>query len=566
MRWSGGMTAKALVADRVRVTTPGGGRLVDDVSLRLAPGEVVGLTGPSGGGKSTLAWALLGLARPPLAVTGTVTVGGQALEPAMRGRDIALVVQNPRAALHPMIPVGRQIGRIWRAHHKGSEAEAKARAIGMLKLVGINDAERRADAFAHELSGGMAQRALIAAALAAEPAVLIADEPTSGLDVTVQAAFLDMMWRTTRERGTAMLLVTQEPGILANYCDRVLVMEGGRIVQDRPATAHFAGVATAKTAPPIPLSPADPVIAAEGLVKRFPVRGRKGAFVRAVDHIDLAVMPGETLGLVGESGSGKTTAGRALIRLIEADAGNIRLAGNGAFRRRVQLVRQDPFDSFDPRWTIRRSLAEPLRAHGLDAGDAKIDALLALVGCAELAVEARPRDLPAGTLQRLAIARALATEPDFIVLDEPTSVLTPDARAELVALLREVQARTGAAFLFISHDLTTVAAISHRVAVMYLGQIVEEGETARIFAAPRHPYTRALIAAHLSEDPHDRRVDRPDPARLEGEIPSPIDLPPGCALATRCPHVMDRCRSERQELRAVAGGLVRCWRAEELGA
>lgn len=575
----------ALTAKGVQVVGPTGS-VVCGVDLRLKAGEIVGLTGPSGSGKSTFGLALLGLTRPPLEiVSGAVEIGGRDLlamsaqdATRMRGRDIALIVQNPRSALHPMLAVGHQISRIWRAHHGGDQKIGRARALEMLRLVGINDAERRFDAFAHELSGGMAQRALIAAALAAEPRVLIADEPTSGLDVTIQAQFLDLMWKATKERGTAMLLITQEPGIIANYCDRVAVMDEGRIVSDTTTAEYFQGreaSAARARVTPIDVS-ATPVVEVRGLNKRFPVRGTS-KHVHAVDHVDLVIRRGETLGLVGESGSGKTTAGRCLLRLIEPDSGSLFVNGRDtgslgaaelrALRKQIQIVRQDPFDSFDPRWTIEQSLREPLQIHGtLSAAptNTRVAELLQMVGCGAAEAKARPRDLAAGTLQRLAIARALATNPAFIVLDEPTSVLTPDARREIVALLRRLQAETGVAYLFISHDLTTVAGICHRVAVMYLGQIVEVGTTEQIFDAPRHPYTRALIAAHLGEAPSRRRVEHPAPHGLTGEIPSPIDLPVGCYLASRCAHAHDRCRAERQDLILADDRHARCWRAGDL--
>lgn len=576
------MPNEVLSATELSVSAPGGVPIVAAATLRLCEGEIVGLTGASGSGKSTLGYALMGLARRPLAISGgsvrllgddLLTLGEEAAS-RRRGRDIAFIVQNPRAALHPMLTVGRQIGRIWRFHHGGTRREAADRAVEMLRLVGINDAERRSGAFGHELSGGMAQRALIAAALSANPSVLIADEPTSGLDVTVQADFLDMMAKAARERGTAMLLVTQEPGILANYCDRILVMDAGRIVSDEPVASHFARHSEAALIMPAPV-PDHPVVEVRSLSKTYPVRDSR-AVVHAVDTVSFDISAGETLGLVGESGSGKTTVGRAMIRLIKPDSGAVRIDGADLeklgrrqlrqLRGRVQLVRQDPFDSFDPRWRIVRSVGEPLSAQtALDAParTARVELMLKLVGAGQAAT-AFPRALSAGMLQRIAIARALASEPRFVVLDEPTSVLTPGARQDLVELLARLQAETGVAFLFISHDLTTVASISHRVAVMYLGQIVETGATRQIFAAPRHPYTRALISAHLGVDPAKRRVDAAPAERLEGEIPSPIDLPAGCYLASRCGYARPRCHAERQALLPVAGGAVRCWRVDEL--
>jgi len=563
---------------------------VSGFDLTLARGEIVGLTGGSGSGKSTVAWALLGLARPPGVITaGEVRIAGRDLlrmeeeeRRALRGKEIALIVQNPRASLDPILRVGRQIGDVWRTHEKaGADAQeqARARAIELLRQVGINDAERRADAFAHELSGGMAQRVLIAMALSASPRVLVADEPTSGLDVTVQAQFLDMMWRTVRESGTAMLLVTQEPGILANYCDRVVLMEEGRVAADMPVRDYFRG-RTVWSVPQLPeqlpSEQSGALLEVRGLKRTFPVRGTD-KLVHAVNDVSFTVAAGETLGLVGESGSGKTTVGRCLLGLIEPTAGEVLFNGRvlntcsaaelRALRRELQVVRQDPFDSFDPAWTVRKSLREPLDLHGIgerSGRDQRVRELIRQVGCDVSVETAYPRDLSAGTLQRLNLARALATNPRFIVLDEPTALLAPDARRELIDLLRSLQAQTGVAYLFISHDLNTVAALCHRVAVMYLGQIVEMGPARAIFEQPRHPYTRALIASFLAPDPERRRVDREVVDRLEGEIPSPIDLPAGCYLASRCPRVQSRCGTERQSLHAIGSGHhVRCWRAVE---
>lgn len=561
-------------------------KAVDCVSFDILPGEIVGLTGESGCGKSSLALALLGLTRQAGRISsGAVQFEGRDLltmtedeQCAVRGGEVGLIVQNPQAALNPMLTVGRQIGRAWSAHRPAQATTSPmTRAVEMLSLVGINDAARRATAYAHELSGGMAQRVLIAAALAAEPKLLIADEPTSGLDVTVQAQFLDWMWRTVKTRGTAMLLMTQEPGILANYCDRVIVMARGRIVSDERAVEHFANHRPARLAIPEAATTSNVVATIAKLEKRFPVRGST-KFVHAVNDVSFAIGRGETVGLVGESGSGKTTVGRCVVGLETPTDGAVETCGEtitalrgDALRRlraQVQIVRQDPFDSFDPRWTMAQSVAEPLVAHAMAHGverEAAVRALFEQVGVDPVTMRARPRALSAGVLQRLAIARALATQPKLLVLDEPTSVLPPTARREVIALLQTLQAKTGVAYLFISHDLTTIASLCHRVAVMYLGQIIEIGTTAEIFQAPRHPYTRALIAAHLDEDVHNRRPDRRQDDQLQGEIPSPIDLPPGCFLAGRCGHRVPRCEQERQILQPdEAQRLVRCWRSDAI--
>jgi oligopeptide/dipeptide ABC transporter ATP-binding protein len=575
---------------------------VEDLSFAIAPREVVGLVGDAGAGKSTAALALMGLVRPPGRIlAGEVRFAGRDLlamseddRRAIRGRDIGIIVQNPRAALNPMLKVGRQIGHVFRAHNPAGAAEARARAVELLRMVGINDPERRAEAFAHELSGGMAQRALIAMALSSRPKLLIADEPTSGLDVTIQAQFLDEMWRSVQETGSAILLVTQELGIIANYCDRVLVLHGGRIVEDAPVARFFAdpqhpysrevlalqrerGGAFAAQVP----AGTPPILTASRLTKHFPVRG-SDKVVQAVDRVDLTVRRGEALGLVGESGSGKTTVGRCLMRLLEPTAGTIAFDGREItglsaaamrpFRARMQIVFQDPFDSVNPRWTVARILDEPLALQGrLPAAErrARAERALALVDLPAALLDRKPRGLGAGTLQRVSIARALILEPEFLVFDEPTSVLAPRARNGLIALLARLRDELGISFVFISHDLTTVRYLCQRVAVMYLGQIVEEGTVEEVFTDPRHPYSRALLSAHLFPDPARRRVDGRVPEALAGEIPSPIDPPKGCYLGGRCPHATEACRRTPQELAAIGPGrAVRCMRAVagEIGA
>jgi oligopeptide/dipeptide ABC transporter ATP-binding protein len=580
---------------RVRYPVPGGRvTVLDGFDLTIRAHEIVGLIGDQGAGKSTAALALMGIVRPPGEIAGgAVRYGGadiltMAPEAArrLRGRDIGIIVQNPRGALNPMLRAGRQIGNAWLAHNAGTRRQADARAVDLLARVGINDPERRAGAYAHELSGGMAQRALIAMALSSNPRLLIADEPTSGLDVTIQAQVLDDIWRNVKATGAAVLLVTQDLGIAANYCDRVVVLHGGRIVEDRPVAAFFAApehpysrevlrlqraAAAGRATGAAAAGPA--LIRVEGLAKSFPVRGTDKV-VQAVQGVSFEIGRGETLGLVGESGSGKTTVGRCLMRLAEPDAGEIRfaetpLAGLGpaamrALRARLQIVFQDPHDSLNPRWTVWQILREPLDLHTrLSTKDKRARAaeLLRLVGLDPAALDRRPRGMGSGALQRLSIARALATTPEFLVLDEPTSVLAPAARAELVALLRRLQAELGLSYLFISHDLTTVKDLCHRVAVMYLGQVVETGTVRQVFEAPLHPYARALLAAHLAPDPARRRVDGVPADALAGEIPSPIDLPRGCYLAGRCPHATDRCRAEPQPLVALGDGReVRCGR------
>ncbi len=555
---------------------------VREASLTIRPGEIVGLTGDSGSGKSTLGLALLGLVRPPGRILGgKVILSGTDLlslpeegKRALRGREIGLIVQNPRGSLSPLHMIGDQIGAVLRAHLPITKAQSDDKAVDLLRGLGLNDPERRAHAYPHEISGGMAQRVLIAMALGAGPRLLVADEPTSGLDVTIQAQFLDELWKTARRAGSAVLLITQDLGITANYCDRVIVMQDGAIVADDTTRRFFAApqddysrtvLALEKTLPPAP-PPADaPVLLqTKGLGKSFKLRG-SGKRLQAVDSVDLTIRRGETLGLVGESGSGKTTVGRCLLRLVEPDGGEILFdgidlarAGSAEMRRlrkRIQIVFQDPLDALDPRWTVEAIIGEALEK----PDPSRVRALLGLVGLAPEVAGLKPRSLAAGAQQRVSIARAIAAEPDLIVLDEPTSALTPLARVGIVRLLRDLQERLGTSYLFISHDLSTVEHLSHSVAVMYLGQVVEVGTREQIFADPRHPYSRALLSAHLVPDPSARRVDEPPAVALAGEIPSPVDLPRGCYLAGRCPVAEAACRTTPQALtRLMDGRLIRC--------
>ncbi len=428
-------------------TTP-----VDGVDLTINPREVVGLVGDAGSGKSTLALALLGLARPPGRITGHVDFDGRDLLTLpddqirqIRGRDIGIIVQNPRAALNPMLRVGRQIGYAHAAHNPPTDTRAKA--VEMLRLVGINDPERRVDSFAHELSGGMAQRALIAMALSSRPKLLIADEPTSGLDVTIQAQFLDQMWRTVQDTGSAILLVSQELGVIANYCDRVLVLHDGRIVEDAPVRDFFANPQAAYSqdmlrlyrergeAFPAPIRNPQPLLKTDALTKHFPLRN-SSKVVQAVDKVTLTISKGEAVGLVGESGSGKTTVGRCLLRLIDPTSGHILFDGtditalNG--RRPAQTAFENPDRLSGPLRQRKPPLDDP--GHPDRTPDdprprtdhrAKAEAAMRLVDLDPALLSRKPRGLGASTLQRVSIARALILDPEFVVLDEPTSVLAP---------------------------------------------------------------------------------------------------------------------------------------------
>lgn len=549
---------------------------VRDVSIDLHKGQMLGLVGETGCGKSVLVHSLVNQVRFPGRVTGgEVLLDGVNLlaldERALRrvrGRKIAIIGSNPGASLDPLTTIGDQLGRAITAHEKVTAPEAAARATEALASVGIPDPERRKDAHPHELSVGMAQRVLIAMALLHSPDVIIADEPTAGLDVTVQRQVLNLMRRLLADLGSATMIVTRDLGIVAQYCDDVAVMRQGSLVEhtpvvgffDRPSEAYsrdlLARVMTSAAGEPIstPVTavepePSAPLLAVRDLVKHFGVRGARHLKVHAVNGVSFEVGPGEALGLVGESGSGKTTVGRLVLRLIEPTSGSIDFAGERAsdmseadmrrLRSRIQMVFQEPHASLNPSTSVERNIDEPLRVGGMGRRERaeRVREVLHMVHLTDTDGEKFPHQLSAGQAQRAGIARAIGTEPDLIVLDEPTSQLDIAIRAEIIDLLNEISAQLGMAYLFISHDLTAVRSVCSRIAVMYLGKIVEVAPTAELFAGQRHPYSKALLSSVLYPDP---AASLPD-FRLEAEIPSPIHLPAGCHLHPRCPIATEEC-------------------------
>jgi oligopeptide/dipeptide ABC transporter ATP-binding protein len=429
---------------------------------------------------------------------------------------------------------------------------------------------------------------IIALAIAHAPRLLMVDEPTSGLDVTISAQILDLLRDAVRTLQSGLIVVSRDLAIVAHYCERVLVMRGGRVIEDAPVRGFFAAPAhaysrqllraaaasrdadlaeeAATVIGPAAASRAAPVLEVENLVKRFPVKG--GRLLTAVNDVSFTIGRGEAVALVGESGSGKTTVGRCILRLIEPTDGTIRFRGKDvtslpaeqfrALRSRVQMVFQDPFDSMDPRQRIGDAITEPIRltgAMGAAGRRARMVELLDLVGLDQASVGLYPHQMSAGQLQRVGIARAIATEPDLVVFDEPTSALDVSVRAEILNLLRDLQRRLGIAYLFISHDLTAVRRLCHRTAVLYLGRLVEVGETESLFTAPLHPYSRALLSSVLYPDPMQVRA----PFALRGEIPSPINQPTGCALHTRCPLATEPCARIAPPLEAKRPGrLLAC--------
>ncbi|WP_051086125.1 dipeptide ABC transporter ATP-binding protein [Actinomycetospora chiangmaiensis] len=504
------------------------------VDLEVAAGEVVAVVGESGSGKSTLAQAVIGL----LAGNGAVRAGSVALDGeellgrsekalrAVRGARIGLVPQDPGVSLNPVQKVGRQVAEVLRVHALADRRSAPARAVELLERAGIPDAAVRAGQYPHELSGGLRQRALIAVAIAASPALLIADEPTSALDATVARQILDHLEDLRAATGSALLLVTHDLGVAADRADRIVVMSQGRIVEQGPTAeilerpthpytrellAAAPGLADVDALPPVAAS-GTPIAEVRDLVKDFPLARARGSWrrehLRAVDGVSFTIARGETLALVGESGSGKSTTARLLLRLADPTSGQVFLDGEdvttvrGAawrdLRRRAQLVYQNPYASLDPRFAVREVITEPLRAFGVGTREEQATRAAELVDRVALPaamLDRKPVELSGGQRQRVAIARALALSPDLVVCDEPVSALDVSVQAQVLDLLHELQERDGLAYLFISHDLAVVRRVAHRVGVMQGGKLLELRPTGELFDAPHHEYTRTLLGA-----------------------------------------------------------------------
>ncbi|MEW1718214.1 ABC transporter ATP-binding protein [Streptomyces sp. NPDC093109] len=517
---------------------------VRGVDLDVRPGEVTAVVGESGSGKSTTAHAITRLLAPNASLdAGTIRFGRHDLARlteaelrTVRGARIGLVPQDPSVSLNPVKRIGEQVAEVLRIHGLATRRSAPPAAIAVLERAGLPEPAVRARQYPHELSGGMRQRALIAIAIAAEPKLIIADEPTSALDVTVQRVILDHLQHLTEELGTAILLVTHDLGVAADRSKRLVVMSRGRVVEAGPTRdvladpqhaytrrllASAPSLATARPRTPAAATPASasapsaagtpPLVEVRGAVKEFRLPragGGESRTVRAVDDVSFTLHRGRTLALVGESGSGKSTTARLVLRLTDATAGRVLFDGadvttaRGArarqLRRRAQLVYQNPYASLDPRFSIAEVITEPLRVFRV--GDrasrlARARDLLDRVALPASTLERRPAELSGGQRQRVAIARALALSPDLVVCDEPVSALDVSVQAQVLRLLGELQADTGVAYLFISHDLAVVRQIAHRVAVMRAGRIVETGAPEDLFTHPRHDYTRELLAA-----------------------------------------------------------------------
>ena len=553
---------------------------VRDLSLTIAPKETVAVVGESGSGKSVTALSIMRLVSEATGrVEGRVTLDGTELTKLsevemrdVRGGRIGMIFQEPMTSLNPVLTVGFQVAEVLQRHRGMDTAAAQAETLRLFDLVRIPDSHSRLREFPHTFSGGMRQRVMIAMALACQPRLLIADEPTTALDVTIQAQILQLIRDLQTEVGMSVMFITHDMGVVAEVADRVIVMLNGEKVEERPVQDIFADPRHAYTrkllsAVPVlgslsgtdlpcqfnqlsskakaavaPLPESEPdkrgevILNVQNLSTRFPVRGgmfsRIQGRVHAVEDVSFQVREGETLALVGESGCGKSTTGRSILRLIEPSAGSITFEGKDLSRatpielrdarRRIQMIFQDPYGSLNPRKTVGAAIREPMIVHGLrkaSEADAEVARLLGTVGLLPEHAQRFPHEFSGGQRQRLCIARCLALEPRLIVADESVSALDVSIQAQVINLLLDLQRNLGLSYLFISHDIAVVERVSHRIAVMFLGEIVEIGPRRAILDNPQHPYTRKLILAAPIPDPSARKVRN---GLITDEIKSPV--------------------------------------------
>ena len=561
----------------------GGQAVVRDVSFTIGRGRCLGIIGESGAGKSQVFLAMLGLLPPSARVTGSARLDGASLlgggAVSVRGRRIAMIFQDPVTALTPHLTIGRQIAEPLIEHRGMSAREAEKHAALLLDQVRMTDVPRRLRQYPHELSGGMRQRAMIAGALASDPALLVADEPTTALDVSVQAQILVLLRQLIAERNLTLAVVTHDMGVIAALADDVAVMREGMIVEQGAvrnllgAPGHDYTRSLLAATPRIdgPIAARVPAAAAGSpplVVRHVGVRHeiRTGAFRRAsltaVDDVSFDVAAGEALGIVGESGCGKSSLVRALLRLGPATAGDIVWLGTNVsglapavlrpLRAGAQIVFQDPLASLDPSMTVADIVAEPLRALRPDLSTAdradRVSRLLIKVGLGAEYGKRRSRELSGGQCQRVAIARAMILEPKLLVCDEAVSALDVSIQAQVLKLIAEFKS-TGTAIVFVSHNLAVVRGLCERVLVMYLGRVVESGPVEDIFSAPRHPYTRLLLESVPRLDPDAAREQLASPliaGAPGGETPA-RQRPSGCEFRTRCPMSLPSCAERRPE-------------------
>ncbi|MFT5193248.1 MAG: peptide/nickel transport system ATP-binding protein [Cellvibrionaceae bacterium] len=649
---------------------------VNGISYKLNKGESLAIVGESGSGKSVGVLSIMGLIpNPPGEIeAGEVIFNGQDLLklPAnkvrnIRGREIAMVFQDPMTSLNPVLTIGRQLTESLERHLRMSRTDANKRSVDLMSLVGIPNAADRISDYPHQFSGGQRQRIGIAMALLCDPSLLIADEPTTALDVTIQAQIMELVAKLQKELGMAIIWITHDLGVVARLVEKVAVMYGGFIVEMAPVhdlyklTSHPYTLGLLESIPtiegsadkliPIPGLPPDllqeathcpfaprcrfavdrcweenpplqqvsddhfsacwrwedirdginlpaketvelaevresdfdeVLLKVENLKKHFPVQQgflrRQTGAVQAVDGVSFEIMRGETLGLVGESGCGKSTTGQTILQLLEPTAGRVILDGQDLTqlgkedlrlaRRNMQMIFQDPYASLNPRITVGSIVREALEIHEIGdkaSQDARVHELLELVGLNPNFVNRYPHEFSGGQRQRIGIARALATNPSFIVADEPISALDVSIQAQVINLLMELKSQLGLTYLFIAHDLSMVRYISDRVAVMYLGRIVELSGREQLFDRPLHPYTQALLSAIPVPDP-DKEAQR-ERLILQGDVPNPANPPQACRFHTRCSFVTDICKKVDPEFRNLGSDsephMVACHHADQ---
>ena len=558
--------------------------VVDRISFEIGEKETLAVVGESGSGKSVTALSIMRLVSAINGrVQGYITLEGRSLldlaEEEMltvRGGSIGMIFQEPMTSLNPLLTVGFQVTEALRRHREMSHAEANKEALRLFDLVRIPDAAKRFSEFPHTFSGGMRQRVMIAISLACRPKLLIADEPTTALDVTIQAQILELIRDLQSEIGMSVMFITHDMGVVAEIADRVVVMKSGQQVEQASVTDLFdkpqhpytrqllsavpklgslrgiglpqkfpSAEKTIKKSNPQTISTeeaekldhrGETILEVSGLTTRFPVRGgifnRVVGNIHAVEDVSFSLRSGETLALVGESGCGKSTTGRSILRLIEPNAGSIRLGGTDLMdltqlelrqvRQQLQMIFQDPYGSLNPRKTIGASIREPIIVHGIAQGfdaDKQVAKLLTQVGLKPEHATRFPHEFSGGQRQRICIARSLALKPTILVADESVSALDVSIKAQVINLMLDLQAEMGLSYLFISHDIAVVERISHRVAVMYLGQIVEIGPRSAVIENPKHPYTQQLMNAVPVPDPRQRRVRT---GLMTEEINSPV--------------------------------------------
>ena len=566
---------------------------VGGVSFAIDAGEAVGLVGESGSGKTQTALAIMGLLPTNATVKGGIDVSGTAVIGAsdktmrqIRAKKIGMVFQDPGLSLNPYLRIGDQLGRVIREHNVASGSNARSRALELLQMVGLPDPKRQLRCYPHQLSGGMRQRVMIAAALVADPDLLIADEPTTALDVTVQAQILGLLKELRERSNTAMLLITHDLGVIAGTCDRMLVLEHGKLIEQGTTMHVFTAPATDATRKMIAAGSwgrrnelavvtGETTLSVQDLSVSFPQQGRwSKKRLDAVMPLSFSLNRGETLAIVGESGSGKTSLARAMLGLIPDHRGTISYLGRGLANavskrprrtlRQLQMVFQDPLGSLNPAMRVSSIVGEPLWIHEPDLSteertQAAAD-MLVEVGLEPAMMDRFPHELSGGQAQRVAIARALIVKPSVLVCDEAVAALDNTIKRDILALLKKEQDQSNLAILFISHDLGIVRQISDRVIVLYMGHIVEEAETETLFSRPGHPYTRALIDAIPVADPDAQVMHEP----ISGEVSSLSDPPSGCVFHPRCRYAKSVCSSTIPPLTGSEPARVACHRSPEL--